>query len=332
MVTRLTAGATTAIVSGSTLPALPMRDGSITLDALVMLRMQRYAGRDTALPARLEWWQARLGARRLDSITDDDVHAALEALALEPARYFVGWDADGRAIYKAKRQQRKSPATLNRYFVALQSLLTWAIKQRIAPKGFVHPCAGIPKRTEPAGKTRFLDRGERERLLAAAARSKWDRLHLLVLLALTTGRRKGDLVNLRWRDIDLDARTASVGRTKNGDPAVLPLVPEAVAELRRFQGKPEALVFASRRRPQQPYDFVFPWRDALKVAGIRGFRFHDLRHTCASVLVQKGVPVLQVADLLGHRQLSMTQRYAHLAVEHRAATAARVLDDLPSVV
>lgn len=176
-------------------------------------------------------------------------------------------------------------------------------------------------------KVRFLSQDERERLLAACKASKWQRLYLLVLLALTTGARKGELLGLRWRDVDIEGAVLHVGRTKNGDPKVLPVVPAALQQLAALKGPADALVFASREVPEQPYAFEARWAQALKAAHIRGFRFHDLRHSAASHLAQNGATLLEIADLLGHRQLSMTKRYSHLASGHRSALVNRVMGD-----
>lgn len=310
-----------------TAPALPMRAGELPLAELIDLYMAHYTGRDCTRTQRLGWWRGQLGALTLAEISDDHVHAALEALKLQPARFYAGRDADGRPIFKARKRQI-SPATLNRYTASLGAVLTWAIKRRIAPKGWVHPCRAIERGPESTGRTRFLSADERERLLQACRAAKWPRLYLLVLMALTTGARKGELLGVRWQDIDADQGVVHVPTTKNGDPKVLPLTPPVVAELQRFRGAPSALVFESPRRPRQAFGFDPQWKDAMRKAGVRHFRFHDLRHSCASMLAANGATLLEIGDLLGHRQVSMTKRYSHLAAGHRAALVTRVMGDL----
>lgn len=294
---------------------------------LIDLYMAEYAGRDSTRVQRLAWWAGKVGDVMLQDLTDDHVHAALQALASQPSRYFVGKDADGKGIYKAKRKPL-APATLNRYAAALGAVITWAIKRRIAPKGYVHPCRTIERQTENNEKIRFLSDDERGRLLEACRKSKWPRLYLLVMMALTTGARKGELLALRWRDVDMARGLAHCGRTKNGDAKALPLVPAVVEALRGFEGKPDALVFASPRSPDLAYVFDSRWRQALKEARLRNFRFHDLRHTCASMLAQNGATLLEIGDVLGHRQLQMTKRYSHLTTGHKSALVNRVLGDI----
>jgi integrase len=305
-------------------PALPLRDGGMALGALIDLYMAHYAGRDTTRVQRLAWWNAQMGTLALQDLSDDHVHAAIEQLATKHSRYFAGRDADGQAVYRAKKGAL-APATLNRYTACLAAVITWSIKKRIAPKGFVHPCRSIERRPEDNAKTRFLDDGECARLLEACRASTWPRLYLLVLMALTTGARKGELVGLRWADVDLERAEAYVGRTKNGDPRVLPLVPAVVEQLQRFKAGAASLVFRSPHAPEKRFAFESKFHEALAAARIRGVTFHTLRHSAASMLARNGATLLEIGDLLGHRQLQMTKRYSHLATSHKAALVNRIL-------
>ena len=313
----------TAAAVAAVPPGLPLRDGGLAISALCDLYMAQYEGRDTTRVARLQWWRTQIGALRLDEVNDDHLHAALEILAQQPARFYAGKDADGKVIFRARGV--RTGATLNRYASAIGAVFTWAIKRRIAPKGFVHPVRGIEHQRETTGKTRFLSDDERTRLLAACKASKWSRLYLLVLLALTTGARRGELIGLRWRDVDFTHKVLHVGRSKNGDPKALPLVATAAELLRELCGAPDALVFPARLNPATPMAFEDRWRQALAAAKVRSFRFHDLRHSCASYLAQHGATLLEIGDLLGHRNVSMTKRYSHLAASHRSDLVNRVM-------
>jgi integrase len=138
-----------------------------------------------------------------------------------------------------------------------------------------------------------------------------------VLLAITTGARKGELVNLKWLDVNLARQTAYVKTTKNGQPKVLPLTDKVLAELIRFKDQDQELIFNSEIKPDKPYEFYKLWKRALEQAEIEDFRFHDLRHTTASYLAQSGASLLEIADVLGHKQIQMTKRYAHLCIDHK---------------
>jgi integrase len=304
--------------------ALPARAGHLTIHAVIELYMAQYTGRDSSRGQRLGWWIAQIGSIPLSELTDDEVHSALAGLSSQTSRYYAGKDADGRAVHKAKKRQI-APATINRYAAALAAVITWAIKRRIAPRGFVHPCRTVERQRENNEKTRFLSPPERERLLEACRSSSWARLYLLVLMALTTGARKGELLGLRWCDVDFTMAVARCGRTKNGDPKILPLIPAVLQSLRDQSGPDEELVFRSKRFRTRPFSFESRWQEALKRANIKTFRFHDLRHTCASILAQNGATLLEIGDVLGHRQLQMTKRYSHLTVSHKAALINRVL-------
>lgn len=314
----------------------PLPVKPVTLAQLIDEYMAAYAGRDTALPYRLAEWRTLIGAQPIAAIDDDVVFHALEHLASLPARLWAGYDAEGRKVYR-KRAERRSPGTINRYHVALSAVFTWAQRRRRVPKDFENPCRKVPRQKESAGVVRFLSQDERERLLVACQASRWPRLYALVLMAMTTGARRGELLELRWADIDLERAEAQVRESKNGEPKVLPLVPAVVEALRGLVeedrkdfrlGLPSLRVFHSRVRPDTSYNFEPHWRQALKKARVSRFRFHDLRHTCASYLAQSGASLLEIADVLGHKQLAMTKRYAHLTTGTKKALVSRVLGDL----
>jgi integrase len=316
-------------VSGQDSSPLPQRDGSVTLGALIDAYVERYAGRDQSRIYRLRWWCDRLGGATLQDLSDDQVHAALEGLRMQRSRYFAGTDADGEPIFRAKGG-KVSGATVNRYLASLSAVITWAVRQRIAPRGFLNPCKGVERAEEAQGRTRYLDEAERERLLRACRNSPWSLLWLLVAMAITTGARKSELLGLRWDDINLERAEATLSTSKNGEPRVLPLMPAVVDELRATRGRIRgtARVFASRRNADLPFAFEPHFKAALSQAGIRNFRFHDCRHTTASALAQAGASLLEVATVLGHRQLKMAARYSHLGTQHKRALVHRVLGDL----
>jgi integrase len=148
----------------------------------------------------------------------------------------------------------------------------------------------------------------------------------LVLFAITTGMRRGELFGLRWQDIDLERRVAVLLNTKNGDRRSVPIVPE-VAELLREQGKVRKLgndqVFVSEG-PADVWRFDKAWYQALKISKVKDFRWHDLRHTAASYLAMSGATTAEIAAVLGHRTLQMVKRYAHLSDQHTGQVIERM--------
>ena len=306
-----------------------------TLAEIAEAYLDAYKGRDSSRYHRLNTWIRLLGDKVLSEITPDDIDAAMRVLATEPARVYNGRDADGNPIFKKKSGQR-SGATLNRYQVALAALFTWAKRQRLIPRGLESPTRHVEKQQESRGRVRYLSDDERDRLLAACVESTWERLYVFVLIAITTGARRGELRGLRWCDVNLARAEAELHDTKNGDRRVLVLLPQVIAELERFAPKDaptsQALVFRSRLRPSQPYETAKIFNEAVVAAGIKPdpkfgkFRFHDLRHSCASYMAQSGASLLEIADTLGHRQLRMVQRYAHLNTDSRRRLMTRVFE------
>jgi len=296
--------------------------------------LDAYRGRDESRYQRIGAWVRLLGDKPFSLVSPEDIDAAMTTLANEPAKVYGGKDADGNPIFR-KKAGRRSGATLNRYLVALGALYAWARRGRMVPRGFESPTKYVEKHQETRGRLRYLSNDERERLLAACRESSWPRLYVFVLMGITTGARRGELLALRWKDIDLERGEARIGEdmateTKNGDARSLILLPQVIAELERFAPKDahksEALVFRSRLRPSQPYAVAEAFRDALSQSGIKNFRFHDCRHTAASYMAQHGASLLEIADTLGHRQLRMVQRYAHLNTDSRRRLMTRVFE------
>ena len=312
------------------LRALTVRPQSVTVRELIDRYMAQYAGRDTTRGQRLSAWLTMAGDFTLEHVDSDLVHAARAELASTPAVVYMGLDHAGAKIFKTKgRAQGKSTATLNRYVVAIAAVFTWAIEQRLTPKGWVHPCRGIKRLPESDGRVRFLDEAERTRLFTACRASQYPRLYALALMGMVTGARKGELLALRWRDLDLAKGLASLGKTKNGDQRTLVLLPHLVEALSPFLQDPDRYVFGSvKSRFQKPAAIDSAWRDAVDRAKIRDFRFHDLRHCCASYLAQAGTPLNVIAEVLGHRKLDMTRRYSHLTTQTKASAMRSALGDI----
>ncbi len=248
---------------------------------------------------KLNFWIEALGDKPIIDITTTDINEALSTLPVHLKN-----------------------ATINRYVAAISVVFSYACREYDFPE---NPVRKIPSLPENNKRTRFLSEAERTRLFKACRASKWDKLHLIVLLALTTGARKGELTKLRWNDIDFDRRTAYVATTKNGQPKVLPLTDSVIKESQLFDTKDSSLIFASRIKEDVPYCFTKPWKKALEDGEIKDFRFHDLRHSCASYLAQSGASLLEIADVLGHKQISVTKRYAHLCIGHKVSLINRVL-------
>jgi integrase len=309
----------------------PNRKATRTLFAVVAARY-----RDSVLcgaaassrPAReqqLMWWIDRFAELTIAQITPDRVAEARDVLAAGTfTRGKPKKDKNGTVI--APAEFKRTGATVNRYMAVLSHMFTVAQKEwRLVDR---NPVRSVGKKKESRGRVRFLSDAERDSLLAACSKSDWPVLHTLVMLAISTGARRGELIHLKWDDVDLKAARAVVRETKNGDPRALPLVGKALEALRvlKLQGSAKSeWVFPQPSGFPGPYEgFDAHWHEALNAAGIADFRFHDLRHTCASYLASQGASLLEIADTLGHRTLSMVKRYAHLAQSHKVSAIERM--------
>ena len=288
-----------------------------TLAELIDRYMAEYAGRDLSRVSRLAWWKEKLGSVKLPAVTPDVVADALDDLRAGPALH--GARGGGKPT-----GWKRSNATCNRYHAALSAVYQHAFKQRW---GWVkrNPCREVLRGEESRGRNRWLGDDERDRLLAACRKSEWPGLYPLVMLALSTGARRGELIGLCWQDVDLQAGRAILRDSKNREPRVLPLVKparEALAIMPRRIGSD--LLFPALTDPTKPASIYRPWYEALREAGIEDFRFHDLRHSCASYLAMNGASAVEIADVLGHKSLAMVRRYAHLNDAHKADLLERV--------
>jgi integrase len=272
----------------------------------------------------LDWWNKRFAGRTLAEVTPELIAEARDALAGD--KFTRAKAVTSRGKKQTPTEYTRAGATVNRYLATLSHLFTMAVKEwRLAAS---NPVRDITKKKEARGRVRFLSDAERDALLAACGQSAWPALHTLVLLAISTGARRGELINLKWDDVDLRAARAVVHETKNGEPRVLPLVGKALEALRalKLQGSAKSpWVFAQPSGFPGPYEnFDGVWYDALKASGIEDFRFHDLRHTTASYLAAQGASLLEIADTLGHKTLSMVKRYSHLAQSHKVSAIERM--------
>jgi integrase len=158
-----------------------------------------------------------------------------------------------------------------------------------------------------------------------------DYLRPVVLVALNTGLRRGEILQLEWKDVDLDSKwvTVSGAIAKNGQTRRLPLNAEAAAILQAWRQFRSRRASAARVFPGSDGDGLQridkAWRSLIEIAGIENFRFHDLRHHFASRLVRSGIDLNTVRELLGHADISMVLRYAHLPPGRPATAVERVV-------
>ena len=276
---------------------------------------------------QLRWWSEQFAGLSLADVTPDRISKARDKLAAEMFTRGKPYKHPKTGETVAPREFKRSGGTVNRYIAALSHALSFAVKERRLLQR--NPVSDIRRKPEPRGRTRFLSDDDREMLLKACTESTWPALHTLVLLAITTGARKGELVRLKWADVDLKKGRALVSETKNDEPRTLPLAGkalEALCALKLKASAPSEYVFPQPSGLPGPYEhFDAHWYVALKAADIEDFHFHDLRHTTASMLAAQGASLLEIADVLGYKTLAMVKRYSHLVVDHKAKVIEKMI-------
>ena len=275
---------------------------------------------------QLEWFKDEIGAYTLADVTPAKIVECRDKLL---------------TTVSSKTKKPLAPASVVRYMAALSHAFTIAVNEW----GWLEdsPMRKVKKPALPRGRIRFLSEdetdskgetidGERTRLLKACEASDNPYLYTVVVLALSTGMRKGEIMSLTWDDVDLHQRRITLYETKNGEIRVVPLASKALDLLKEhskvrnlktsllFPGKP--IRSEGGKVTYKPIDLRAPWLAALKKAKVDDFKFHDLRHSAASYLAMNGASLAEIAEVLGHKTLQMVKRYAHLSEAHTAGVVA----------
>ena len=214
-----------------------------------------------------------------------------------------------------EKGKKRTPSTINRYIASLSSLLSYA-KDNLGWIG-ENPTFRLIKLKENPGRDRVLSEEEITRLLNASKESKSPYLYCIILLALTTGARQGELLNVEWKHIDFQNKIAYIKETKNGRPRSIALCDPVITELQKLyklRNPQKPLVFASKTAFGQ-IDIKKARQQALKRANITNCRAHDMRHTFCTYAATFGASNLQLQTATGHRTLNMLLQYTHMDVE-----------------
>ncbi len=269
--------------------------------------------------AHLAVWRSELGALTLAEITPARIVASRTRLL----------SAD------TKRGRKMTPATANRYIASLRHCLNIGVREFQLIDD--NPIRKVRQMAEPRGRVRFLTDAERDSLLRECKAGS-SALHTIVVVALSTGARRGEILGLRWPDVDMQRGRLIFHDTKNGDRRAAPLMGMAADVLRdhaKVRRLDTDLVFAGGTRradkieegdeaTPRPLVIDKMFNDACARAGIANFRFHDLRHTAASWLAMNGATLAEIAEVLGHKTLVMVKRYAHLTEGHTRSVVERM--------
>ncbi|MBS0586861.1 MAG: site-specific integrase [Proteobacteria bacterium] len=263
----------------------------------------------------LAWWREELGVHIMADLSSPMFAQCRDSLAKKTSKTGKPFSAD----------------SVKKYFGVIQNVLKYAVNEW----QWLEQSPLRDKRIEmpelPPGRIRFLDDDERKRLTTACRESENPLLYPAFILALSTGMRQGELMNLYWKTpsnppaesawgvIHMEQNAIVLHSTKNGERRRVPLVGLALqlvrdhAKVRRFDSQ---LLFPSPKCPQKPIELKKAWLTALKQAEVENFRWHDLRHTTASYLAMNGASLAEIAEVMGHKTLAMVKRYAHLSDGH----------------
>ena len=249
---------------------------------------------------QLEWWSEKMGVYLLSDVTPALIVQYRNELSTE-----------------TYRGTQRSPATVVRYMAALSHAFSIAVNEWEWLED--SPTRKVKNPTESDGRVRYLDDDERAKLLAACKESSNPFLYPCVILALSTGMRQGELMGLKWPDVNLKNNFLILHKTKNGTRRRVPLAGHGLELLRehaKVRRLDTQLLFPGKVHANKPMLLRGAFTAALTAADITDFHWHDLRHCTASYLAMNGASLAEIAEILGHKTLQMVKRYAHLSDGH----------------
>ncbi len=272
----------------------------------------------------IKYWEAQFGSHALSYIKPELIEQKLQELREKG-------DTRGK---RAKTPKPLAKQTLKHYRDHLEKFLNHAHKWGWMGLNPVSKVQKVVKLNN--SRTRYLNDQEREKLFMACKNSRNPQLYPMVLFAISTGARHGEIMNLSLDDVDLKMKKAILRETKNGETRVIPITGSLNTLL--HQQITFALAFYGNHHTGKMYlfpradglaamDMRSSWRTARKAAGLHDFRFHDLRHSAASYLAMSGATLLEIAAVLGHKTLDMVKRYSHLSESHTLAIVSKMNDN-----
>jgi integrase len=215
-----------------------------------------------------------------------------------------------------------SKSALNRELTFMKTMFNLAVEWEWLPE---NPARLLKKLKGEKARMRFLNREEIPRLIDCATPN----LQPVIIAAVSTGMRRGEIFNLKWKDVDFEHGFIQVEKTKNKERRDIPIdafLLETLESLSESRKKGN-YVFLQKKGTRITHTFVRDtFKEAKEKAGIEDFRFHDLRHTAASLFASGGCDIMSLKNLLGHKSLAMTQRYSHLMPDAHNRTR-RIIHD-----
>jgi integrase len=250
----------------------------------------------------------------------DFINRLIEYFGNLPLRNFTTMAIE---LYQTEKSNRgNKPATINRHVATLKHMFSKAVQWEMVETHVAEKVRQVKLLEENNKRLRYLSKEECHTLLSSCDAH----LRPIVIMAMNTGMRKGEILNLKWDNVDLKNGFLLLDKTKNGGRREVPINHTLESALKNIVRRLDILYVFYNPVTGKPYDNIKKsFNSALKRAGVVDFKFHDLRHTFASQLVMAGIDLTTVKELLGHKSLVMTLRYAHLAPSHKVK-AVNVLD------
>ena len=269
--------------------------------------MSRAEAESTSLAELLDRYQREITVQKRGAAME---RSHLRMIGQDPVAHGFISGITGKELtaYKNRRLKVVSASTVNRELNILSHVFTVA-----AHEWHIHLASGNPVRL--LSRPRVNDKrdrrlvGDEEKRLLAAAETYGDagEIGFIIIWAIETAMRRGEIAAMRWEHLDRKDRVLLIPETKNGTPRQVPLSTRALTTLdtlpRRIDGRVFAIHAASISRG---------FAETCKAAGIEGLTFHDLRHEATSRLFEKGLNPMEVAAITGHKTLQMLKRYTHL--------------------
>ncbi len=214
--------------------------------------------------------------------------------------------------WRREKMSRCKPATINRDLSRLRHMLNIAVEWELLEES---PMQGMKFLRENNARTRYLSVGECHRLIDSCMAPH---IRAIVTVALHTGMRLGEILNLRWQDLDFSSGFILVRDSKNGQARQVPMDSMISTVLRSWPRlSDQDIVFTSVMTGGRIVDIRAGFLNSCKRAGITGLHFHDLRHTFASQFVMAGGDIYILKEILGHKSITNSQRYAHLSPTYK---------------
>ena len=211
---------------------------------------------------------------------------------------------------KSRLDDGVTPGTINRELACLKYMFT--IAERFGKFDGKNPVKEVKFLQERKFVMKILARDEIVRLIDAAN----GYIKPVIILALNTGMRKGEILGLKWNDVDFVEHYIYVKETKSNIMRKIPMNSVVIAALKAIEREGNFMFISPKTR--RPYRHVFyPFKETCRKAKIESLRFHDLRHTAATLMVMGGIDLVTVKEILGHSTIEMTMRYAHPTPENK---------------